>query len=542
MTEQTHQLSRVAGYLAENFDSCDKAIEAVTRWLTKKTKGLELTNQQRMGLAPIQASSADFDVKAFRIEDEGNVFTWMMRFEDPSDTEQGRVWATEIAIRHDSDGKFPFKVSVAYKDSPGVSFAKPVSNIPNVVRLLAQEPGFIIDNLPVMDDPLELDDIDAIKMIAEFVASPERVLPIVLISEDKEGRTFFDPQKILQDLKGVAHVFIAPANLSYSLGQNLSRDLSAFNGSVRVIIPNGIRVPWSGENKNPLFVMHGGHWFPEDAARFAKSYSFQASLLKRNPVEDLFPAFSAFEDSYHASIQDQQTDLEDVVEAEAAIAGHTVDVSEPEISLGDKVEAMLADKDVELQAAFALAEEQSGRADELGRQLALVSKQLEELIVQKSPVILTKGLFPPLEKIGDWAQDLFPRELLITDKAIKGAKQSIYAEPDLIFQCMALLAKDKRAMHLGGENGNRERILREFARNAKHLRVEDGAAISAVGAGQYGEEYYATADGKRFFLERHLSKGNARNPARCLRIYYTFDDESSKVVVGHLPTHLTLGR
>jgi hypothetical protein len=45
--------------------------------------------------------------------------------------------------------------------------------------------------------------------------------------------------------------------------------------------------------------------------------------------------------------------------------------------------------------------------------------------------------------------------------------------------------------------------------------------------------------GDKQLLALHFKNGgNTRDPERCLRIYYFWDDESQQVVVGSLPGHL----
>ena len=36
----------------------------------------------------------------------------------------------------------------------------------------------------------------------------------------------------------------------------------------------------------------------------------------------------------------------------------------------------------------------------------------------------------------------------------------------------------------------------------------------------------------------HLCKGNARDPRFCMRIYFFYDENTQKVIVGHMPSHL----
>ena len=50
--------------------------------------------------------------------------------------------------------------------------------------------------------------------------------------------------------------------------------------------------------------------------------------------------------------------------------------------------------------------------------------------------------------------------------------------------------------------------------------------------------YSVTYNGIRKVLDRHLKRGNSRDPRFCFRLYFFWDDEAEIVVVGWLPTHL----
>lgn len=44
---------------------------------------------------------------------------------------------------------------------------------------------------------------------------------------------------------------------------------------------------------------------------------------------------------------------------------------------------------------------------------------------------------------------------------------------------------------------------------------------------------------RKYLLDWHLKNGgNMHDPARCLRVYYFWDDDNQQVVIGSLPSHL----
>ena len=57
-------------------------------------------------------------------------------------------------------------------------------------------------------------------------------------------------------------------------------------------------------------------------------------------------------------------------------------------------------------------------------------------------------------------------------------------------------------------------------------------------SGELGDEYDVIYNGRKCRLEQLIVKGNDRDPRHCLRIYFFWDDETNRVVIGSLPGHL----
>ena len=79
------------------------------------------------------------------------------------------------------------------------------------------------------------------------------------------------------------------------------------------------------------------------------------------------------------------------------------------------------------------------------------------------------------------------------------------------------------------------------AAKLQELGLELAPSISSSRAGEAGDEYYVTypleGETKRM-LEQHLRKGSGREERFCLRIYFFWDKDSKKVIIGWLPSHL----
>jgi len=138
------------------------------------------------------------------------------------------------------------------------------------------------------------------------------------------------------------------------------------------------------------------------------------------------------------------------------------------------------------------------------------------------------------EDIEEWVNNQFAGKVHILNKAWKTLENSNYSDITLLCRAIELLAMSYRDM--------RKQIIdsNKFNRECQEIGVEEAASISEVGAGMHKEEYFCHYKGKRTMMDRHLKKGSSRNPQYCLRIYFFWDDDNGIVVIGHLPTHLTI--
>lgn len=68
--------------------------------------------------------------------------------------------------------------------------------------------------------------------------------------------------------------------------------------------------------------------------------------------------------------------------------------------------------------------------------------------------------------------------------------------------------------------------------------LECGPVGAALEDHRYRRAYRATVDGKQYVMDQHIQGLDARDDARCFRLYFTLDKELGKIIVGRFPTHL----
>ena len=83
-----------------------------------------------------------------------------------------------------------------------------------------------------------------------------------------------------------------------------------------------------------------------------------------------------------------------------------------------------------------------------------------------------------------------------------------------------------------------EELSAAYSHALRDLGLEDERSISESRLDEQGDDYVIQYNGEKRELERHLRKGNSREPRHCFRLYFFWDTEGEQVVVGWLTSHL----
>lgn len=155
---------------------------------------------------------------------------------------------------------------------------------------------------------------------------------------------------------------------------------------------------------------------------------------------------------------------------------------------------------------------------------------------RSAPLVLDAQGYPrSLADLGRWAQARLPDALVILPRALRAARKAGHPDPARIAAALELLAGPRRRMAMGDRAA-----ATEFNAGLLRLKLRDGFSNAERLAGQTGAEYVVAYRGERRLLDRHLaSLSSGFNDPRMVRIYYFWCKQTEKIVIGHLPTHLT---
>lgn len=142
------------------------------------------------------------------------------------------------------------------------------------------------------------------------------------------------------------------------------------------------------------------------------------------------------------------------------------------------------------------------------------------------------------DALAQWVETHYEGRILMTKKAVKAA-MSVRSEPHIVakvYESLDILANE----YIDSRQGDPEARARYMERLSSS-QITISHVGEAVNNHRYAAEYVATVGNRRYLCDMHVREfgGTDFHPERQLRIYFAFDESNGRVVIGHLPSHLT---
>ncbi len=462
---------------------------------------------------------------------------WGGRFEHLG--EHGITWVTEVMLAN-HESRIILGVSNAVSAPGDVSI--PMS-MPRFVRHLCERGLFGDAAWAVSDKPYDLEANGDGKRFFDFVTSPARRLPIVLLSRTRSGRFPMDGALLAREFAGLAHVVRLDPDVNRDFTAWIGRSWSAFDGSVRVYRPHFAFQ--DARHTHPFILGRHLQEFHSVDGDGAEGYRhvlrrmlYGHSVSVASTLTD-FPTYRQIE---RASALDS---------ARQVVATPSQEDSGQREELIALLEATNSELEEERDSWKAIAEDAERRREEAqARVLDLESKvaYFRHAMVQKSaaddvppPLGDAEGGYPTdYAALVEWVEGRLAGGLVLHPRARRSLLSAKYEDPARIAEVIDLLAgpyRDSRILQGEPARESKERYLER----ARELGFTVKRSISENQASEYGDTYfvdYKIGNTTKQLLEWHLVRGNARDPRHCARIYYFWDAERRVVVVGGAPEHL----
>lgn len=349
-------------------------------------------------------------------------------------------------------------------------------------------------------------------------------LPILVVTPNETGGYPVPPDEIAKQMLGTCEVVaLRDTAATYELtGAIGSREMSCFRGAMRLYQPDLKTEP--DPARHPLF-------FPPQIKQVALRRQIAESLARatvRRYVTD--HRLLHLRDSRAFVQEADRILLEDRLRQATSNSATVQEWMQLASQYSEDLSRQVFDNEQQRKRIERLLAENQ-RLD--GKVKALLYA-LREKGVQEDADDDELPAYEPstVEEAVLYAVDYLADDLVILDSAIKSAADSPYAQPGKVLEGLKALAVYARARRSGSLGTTPVEYFRQQG-------FDLAADITTETRSYHGAEYRFTYQDDFVECAAHLRFGSSYDPRECCRIYFTIDEQSGKVIIGHVGRHLT---
>lgn len=463
---------------------------------------------------------------------------WATRVDDACKEVAQRTWITEIGLAEEPNGRLMFGcrlVVSARGESPRFQ-----PSIPAIVRNVVNGGRAFLDERSVSASLWTVNSENDVDQFYRLLASKSRRADVCAISlgenDDDPGGAVVSAPAVHRLTLGAAHVAVLTGRATYMLTDLVGKEFSVFNRAIRTYRP-GFDTDADDPRRHPLALPHRVAQWQENGVE--GSEAFESFLVRTaimqtvlgSDLETLLPPFSevrrvaatvsltrardsgATKGDLLRLYEEDNAKLRAALDEEKALHG-----------------GLLAEADQERDEARRRADEARGEVYRLNQRI----RTLEDQVKAKGDAAIVPPLPDSIGDLKDWADKHLAGSVVMANRALRGAKESEYEDPALVYHALLLL----RDYYVPMRRDGGDELAKAYAESLASHSLEEAGSITAARRGEQGDEYIILHNGKKRELDRHLKKGNSRDSRHCFRLYFFWDDEDEQVVVGWLTSHL----
>lgn len=463
---------------------------------------------------------------------------WAARVDDACKEVAQRTWITEIGLAAEATGRLMFGCRLVVSARGENPRFQP--SIPAFVRKVVNGGRAYLDERPISAAPWILRSEDDVDRFYRLLISKSRRADVCAISlgedDDDPASAIVSAPAIHRQTLGAAHVVVLTGRAAYMLTDLVGKEFSVFNRAVRTY-RLGFDTDADDPRRHPLALPHRIAQWQEngiDGPEAFESFLVRSAIIQTvsgSDLEKILPPFSevrrvaatvnlararesgATKDDLLRLYEEDNAKLRAALDEEKALHG-----------------GLLAEADQDRDEAQRRAEEARGEVYRLNQRI----RTLEAHVKAKAGTAVEPPLPDGLDDLKEWADKHLAGSVVLTNRALRGAKESDYEEPVLVYRALLLLRDHYVPMRREGG----EEFAKAYAEALAGQGLEEAGSIAPTRRGEQGEQYLVQHNGRKRELDRHFRKGNSRESRHCFRLYFFWDDEDEQVVVGWLTSHL----
>jgi hypothetical protein len=491
-----------AVYVGNHEERKRAVIEAVDAWLVQKGAPA--------GGGPFASKGGEAElVKSTITSTIGEVHS--IALDEPTD--DGR-FRTELGFAFGADKLSVYGVLSGGSDSMAPTFID--ARCPFVLRSILKLPfGWTYRGCQVSGKPMVLRGDAGGEELERLVWSAQRTVPVIVVSEEYNGAMLHPglPAQLADELASLAIVVHIDAKGSWYLTQAKGKEWSCYNGAIRLF--------WPGELSDPMrHPLWSAFRLMEDASSVEHASTRIRNQLRRTIFSQ--SAMAVWEPRLIGDVR--QAARDERIKEQLKYASSSKEFEE----LAEQYAKEASDLREENKTLEREVRELKGQLEQLN--LALHHKQLGEDAIapddQRKPEAVKEAV--------EIARRRFAGELLFGDDVAKGVDglASEAGPPEKILDYLEVLAEMTKTMRGDGLGKSIWLWLQEWG-------VSGSDEVPQVGKNgtQRNNRTWNNGQGGRRYFDAHLKPNEGTGPDLCARIYFYFDKELGKTIVGWVGRH-----
>lgn len=439
-----------------------------------------------------------------------------------------RIWTTEVGLGERSPTEVVFGVRLICSQRGN---AEPIPrSIPNFVRGVAFTQDAYLDGRPTSAEPWLVDSEPDVDELVAFLEAPHRHHPVVAFSlpegSQNPDETVIPVQPFIRRTVGFVHTVVVTSSAAFALTDRVGREFSVYRQAVRTYNPG-----FSSSNHLPTdhpvaTAARVADWGDSAGSTFA-DFLVEQTLRITRPRDVLEREQPSFQHVKRIAAQQARED--------ASAAGQ--EDSELLRLAEEELRAAKQEAETSLELAINADAERQQALSELrqirGSYMALQARL--DALLSESPESAGLAIPDSLDEIESWARTHLSGQVELHPKAIKAARDSDFQDVPLVYNALLMMRDLYVPMRrMGGiERKN------AFEQRLAELGLENTPCFSQENkAKNFGGAYFVRYQESTRELDWHLKGRNSRDERLGFRLYYFWDAETARVVVGYLPGHL----
>jgi hypothetical protein len=512
-------------FLEPKPDVLDKLREAIQKWLLRKI-GPEFTGIRILPFG--ERRFQDLEGNSHKVKIIGTPTDKMpnycnIRYSHADREVNGRAWITSIGFeqRHPN---MPARCTVVLETSEisALAGSVPVSpSIPGIVKSITKM-------CPLHEKTLSSGILKVTHQNAEGfldgLENENRNFPIVLISVDDYTREpLVDLDELREKLVGIAQIAFIPNSFEAKLvAGHIPARFTAWNGSINIIRPSYRGVPRASfYRREEIGSSEDFNKYIFETIVHHQNFPISREHISESSVREILTTYNI------RRLREELQAKGDFSQFEELVSSYEEDVRQSKDQISQLQEEVFSKE--------LYSEDLEHQIDKLRSKIRALQYQLsqaESVEIENAAEIIEEASPESFEELISSLEDKIDHAVVLTTKAERSLKKCIFNDVERVWKAIRILNEDLSRTFKEGYDV--ELVMDRLKNETNSTYV---ANTSETTLGKFGG-YEAVHNGRTITGKRHLKVGCSRDPQRCFRLYFDWDDYSQKIIVTHAGAHL----